>query len=550
MNYLKLLADGIRSVVELPFKALRYLVKFQQRKAIAEQAVSIAGGELRDVEQISGAKRFLLGVGLVLLYVLAVVAVIAVLVGLWYLNGYLDLPRQLGGPFPSLRAYWLPLLLVLFVAALLAGRWAWRLVGPLGEPAGYPDIREAFAEARAALAEAGLPLTDLPLYLVVGRPAAGVGSLFTASRLTFTVRGVPGRGDAPVQVYANTKGIYVACPGASLLGRLSAALAEGDGAADPPAATARTVFEEVPTDDGIKATADLALPTQGELLLPDDPSPRPAALLAPARPRRVPPLVQDRKEVETAAARLRYLAKLIAFHREPYCGANGVVLLVPLAAAESAGVADQAAGAVETDLAAVRDGLGVDCPVAVVGCDLEAVPGAGEFLRLVPDDRRDRLLGLPFPAAADVSPDRLPAAVADAVRWATGAIERMVVRGIELGEGGESLRVNAERYRFLAAVRAGQGRLANVFRRAAGATDGRPARFVGAYLAATGADPARDQAFVPGVFRLLSDNQNAVAWTPAARAADAAYRRWAMFGYLAIGAFMAGVGYLCYRQWA
>jgi hypothetical protein len=71
----------------------------------------------------------------------------------------------------------------------------------------------------------------------------------------------------------------------------------------------------------------------------------------------------------------------------------------------------------------------------------------------------------------------------------------------------------------------------------------------GCYLAATGADPEAEQAFVPGVFRLLIDNQNHVASTPAALAEETSYRTWTTYGYLAVLAFVMLVGVSLYVEW-
>ena len=110
------------------------------------------------------------------------------------------------------------------------------------------------------------------------------------------------------------------------------------------------------------------------------------------------------------------------------------------------------------------------------------------------------------------------------------------------------LRGNADLYQFLAAVRTREGRLSHIFGKTAVAADGRLTRFGGGFLSATGPDPAEDQAFVGGLFRLLADHQNYVTWTPEAKAEDSAYQTWSMFGYLGIGLFVIGVGAACYYQ--
>ncbi len=54
---------------------------------------------------------------------------------------------------------------------------------------------------------------------------------------------------------------------------------------------------------------------------------------------------------------------------------------------------------------------------------------------------------------------------------------------------------------------------------------------------------------MPGVFRLLIDNQNHVASTPAALAEETSYRTWTTYGYLAVLAFVMLVGVSLYVEW-
>src|SRR5207237_9955116 len=88
-----------------------------------------------------------------------------------------------------------------------------------------PEIEEAWAQATRALAKNGLSMRDLPLYLILGRNSAGVDAIFKGSQLTFFVNNVPAESDAPLHVYADNEGIYVACSDTSLLGQHAAVLA-------------------------------------------------------------------------------------------------------------------------------------------------------------------------------------------------------------------------------------------------------------------------------------------------------------------------------------
>ena len=56
----------------------------------------------------------------------------------------------------------------------------------------------------------------------------------------------------------------------------------------------------------------------------------------------------------------------------------------------------------------------------------------------------------------------------------------------------------------------------------------------GCYLGCTGRHPTQEQAFVTGVFPLLVDNQNFVAWTREALNEDTLFRRWSLYGYIGL----------------
>jgi len=67
----------------------------------------------------------------------------------------------------------------------------------------------------------------VPLFLVIGRPAAGVGAHVRGVPVAVPGNGVPAAGDAPIQVYANAAGVFVACPGSELARPLAQRFAQG-----------------------------------------------------------------------------------------------------------------------------------------------------------------------------------------------------------------------------------------------------------------------------------------------------------------------------------
>jgi len=210
-------------------------------------------------------------------------------------------------------------------------------------------------------------------------------------------------------------------------------------------------------------------------------------------------------------------------------------VLVPLAATDSDDDAQNTAECLARDLQTLRAVLKVDCPQLALVCDMEMLPGFREFVsRQKPEDLKRRM-GQSFPMGTDLRGEPLIEAVVGAVEWmCLNTLREWVYRLFRVEAPGReeapaAVGANSRLYLMLGELREREGRLARVLTRGLVAgSDGTP-RFGGCYLAGTGADPAQ-QAFVPGVFRRLTEAQNYVAWTAAARAEDARYEQLANMG--------------------
>ena len=144
---------------------------------------------------------------------------------LWYINNAWELDKALRVPIATLRHAWLPLLFLLTYCTAWCTWWLWRLIMSEDRPSEYPDIDAAWHEAVEALEKANLDLTQLPLFLVVGRPAETEAAFFSATQLPFTHPQIPRDPNAPLHVHVAAEGIFVTCPGASLLGAQTTMLA-------------------------------------------------------------------------------------------------------------------------------------------------------------------------------------------------------------------------------------------------------------------------------------------------------------------------------------
>ena len=154
-------------------------------------------------------------------------------------------------------------------------------------------------------------------------------------------------------------------------------------------------------------------------------------------------------------------------------------------------------------------------------------------------------MGQRFPLIPDVEPSAIPGLLESAVKWI--AHKQLPARvdslwRVEAAEGpsmAEAVRGNVRLYQLLRQVRERQARLGRVLSRAVLGDEAHPVMLGGCYLAGTGADPRAEQAFLPGVFRRLTESQDLVSWTPELLEQEARHARWARAGYLALAALVA-----------
>jgi hypothetical protein len=518
-------------------------------------------------------------------WALHALVVLAILALLFWLNHFFDLARVLRSPWRPMHHVWLPFLFLLAYALWWLGRWLLKLLGQEPESADFPDIVQAWAAAQRALAAAGVEPTEAPLFLVLGRPSGSVEDLFGAARLTLQIRHVPGGPDAPLHAYASRDAIFVTCEGASLLGRLNALLAPetlsaDEGADGPPrdlAAESTTAPDGEagggpPSSNGpanpVRAPAVAAVAGGGGSLgLEGDEAEAAAAgpLLVeeqesdqlPRASRNRLSLLRHSAEVERETARLKFLCRLIARRRRPYCPVNGILLVLPYDATDNAADAFQAGELCRQDLAAAREALRVHCPVQALVGGLEAAVGFPELVRNFDERQRRQLLGRRFPLLPRFpeGDESASAMIDDGVRWlCLEMLPALVHRqlGVEGPEGPalpEAVRANARLVQFLGEWRRRQPHLSRLLTQGLTTEPGEPALLGGCWVGAAGPDPARGQAFVHGVFRLLIEDQNNVFWTAQALNDDRHFRRLTWLAYAAAALLAAALVTFGYLVW-
>ncbi|MDB5313803.1 MAG: hypothetical protein JWO38_8005, partial [Gemmataceae bacterium] len=410
------------------------------------------------------------------------------------------------------------------------------------------------AEGLAALDRAGIDPREVPLVLVVGTPATSPADFFAATKLPFAVRAEPRRADAPVTVYATREAVFVTCEGASAVARLGVLLAARR-KAPAPVQPVSPELGPVNLLDGPAAPADV--------IPGDHRPPGPAADPGPSDPGAgdvwlptadlTGSAVLAADERDWYARRLKYLCQLIAERRRPFCPANGIVWLLPVAATESEPLADQAAVACRADLIAAEAGLQVYCPSAAVVCDAQELTGFRDLLRGLPESlSRERLLGRSFPLVPGVPPDQQPGVLFNGIDW----VARYLVPGVAYQRFGSEAEGNGERWSaanarlwaLTAELYERRAALARLLGQGVAEGSSRPPMLAGAYLAGTGPDE-QDQAFAAGVVQQLVALQNNVAWTAAADAEETDYRRMTAIGYAATLVLVIAVVAFGYATW-
>lgn len=523
--------------------------------------------------------RDLKGMGPQLRRLLHVVMVVLILVGLAFINYAFDLDKLLRAPgIPWLPRVWLPVLFLLVYVLSWLGWWLWKLLEPVEEASVFPDIDEAWAEAVKALEQGNIDLTEAPLFLVVGKPAAPEEALFAAARLNFTVKQSPRRSDAPLHAYANRDGIYVSCGGASLSGRQTEILYGGSGGGGDSAlvgggsaqggASSEDQYKTVQAG-GIMKEMQAVLARAREQgrdpgQLTEEEKREIREMVAHEEGQRGgrktgprPQIMRNAEEVERSSARLRHLCRLIVRDRRPFCPANGILFLVPFAGSDSEEDANQTGGAIHQDLANIRDVLRVHVPVFAMICDLEKASGFKEFLERFPEDQRQRRLGQRFPLCPDLPTDKLSPSVESCVQWIfqvvfpTWIYKLFRVESPGREEVNHVVAGNCRLYQLMGQMRERQKRFSRIVSRALVLEASGPPLFGGCYVGATGTDPSTEQGFVAGTFRRLTENQNYVSWTDEALAEEADYHRLTTYGYVAIVIItlaLIGLGYYFYQR--
>ncbi len=528
------------------------------------------------------------------IHVIAVVTVLGLLIAAqlaWQLDTFVR------SSLPLVRILWLPLVGGLVYATAWS---AWFVARTLRKPAEQPLFDATTSCLRAGLdrfAQSGIDVSRTPLYLVLGSPAEGIRAFFAAAHADLIVLPHPDESDEPVQVCGNQDAIYVCCRDVSLLGRFARQATEAraekqaaksrpntvasrepahlwSGDQPPPeraqlspaaavaghadhsrstagstvsspasataTATATATLVEDPPAGGDRATLQRMNQTISDLetLTVEPPA---AATVEVLQPRHSPaPLLRlNSSEAEQLLERLDAVCQELAELRQPYCPINGVLLMVPLDAADDVETADHVGMRIERDLATITAATESSVSAQLIFCDLDRCEGSQAFLNRFPDTQRHRRLGANLPAPPPSEPDAGPQGIDHAVRWICDELfpplgYRLMQRDPNDPACDRALSLeNRQIHRLVDSMRQRREGMSRMLRRAVVAAIGR-VRLRGCFITATGAAGHSRQAFAEGIVPLILDIQNEVQWSPERRRRDRWQHRAAMATYVAV----------------
>jgi IcmF-related N-terminal domain len=445
------------------------------------------------------------------------VLIAVILGGLAWLNQWQALNLTSRIQYGPIRKVWLPLFAFCTYVMVWLGWLLYRImnidVGPVTSE--FPDIDRAWSQALEALARADIHLEDTPLFLVLGSTAGGEEPLFQAAGFRAQVKQVPRELVEPLHVTANRDAIWVSCPGASVIGHQNLLIGAGESGE-----TLKTLSEG-PVDPFKTMGA-----SAGETMRIEDFA---ASLHQAEVHQRSSERHKQVIDSERDTARIRYLCRLIARDRQGFCPINGILIVLPITAADPNRNLDDLALACRADLAEAFQVLPMRCPVLVLVSDLERLQGFVTLIERLPAGQAGKRMGQRFPLAPDLGQGEVPARIEDSITWIGNTMFPSMVYSLFKVEspGGENvsdlLNANAQLYRFLAMMRDRHARIARLVKDSMPGLPREPILFGGCYFAATGVDAGSEQAFTSGVLKRLIDDQDHVTWTSDYISEDASY---------------------------
>ncbi|HVL09082.1 MAG TPA: hypothetical protein VM512_07985, partial [Burkholderiaceae bacterium] len=264
-------------------------------------------------------------------WTLHIVAVIAILACLTWLNAVLDLDKVVRAPWQVLRTAWLPMLFMFIYSLAWVAWWLWRVATSPAEQSPYPELDQAWREGLQALEQAKIDLLQTPVYLFIGGAAERLEGLMQATGWTWDVPLTPKRPISPLRLCATRDAIFLDLSNASTAGAYTTRLLAQTTAmaiAQPVTVTSAAAHDDsaggVATAVATRRTAQrgLELIEQSLALLEHEKKTQ-----TETDPTLDGVRISD-EELDASEARLAYVCHLLADVRATYCPTNGIITLI------------------------------------------------------------------------------------------------------------------------------------------------------------------------------------------------------------------------------
>jgi hypothetical protein len=460
-----------------------------------------------------------------------------------------------------------------------------------GSVSKFPDIDTAWKEGVQALEQAGISLTDTPIFLILGcRDEKQMRALMRSTGIKATVQGVP-EGNKPLHFYAaidekisgseeKLTAVYVFaidCCRSSKLHMLGAGdsgrsritvddtvrageglrgtmvSGGGGGGTERPGVSTGTIVGGAPQENlrgtAIGGASPVATMSRAQLsgtMIPGGAGTSTMIGGMSSGFESSSVAVLSKQEGAYQSARLEYLCHLIARAREPLCPLNGILMVTPFQMLRRGDEqCRQLAQAVREDLRVVQQATRLRCAVVSLIGGMEHERGFLELIRRVgPARARDQRLGSSFKTWNPPTIERLQALAT----IACGAFEDNIY-SLFKEEDGYNKPGNDKLYSLICKTRGKFIEGLEFFLTDAFGlqdireTDGsRPMLFAGCYFAATG-EVEGASGFLRSLFdqKLYLLEQDNLQWTESALRDDATYHNWARVGMLVSGVIVVAL---------
>ena len=112
------------------------------------------------------------------------------------------------------------------------------------------------------------------------------------------------------------------------------------------------------------------------------------------------------------------------------CPINGILVVLPVTAAEPWSSLAEIGSACKADLAGTFEVLRMRCPVLILLSDLDRIQGFEDLVERLPAEQRTKRMGQRFPLVPDLEPEAVSARIKDSVAWIGTALFPSMVHSL------------------------------------------------------------------------------------------------------------------------